>query len=110
MYTPSWAYYAYRLPNGSLWQQHCLGSAGKPVGFAELLMVINGLLDNVLEGTFKLDQKLDFITKGLSFKGMVSFNSGILVQGTKVTGTGLQPSVHTIPMVLILKSEQSLFP
>lgn len=30
---------------------------------------------NVLEGAFKLDQKLDAITKGLSFKALVGFNS-----------------------------------
>lgn len=32
--------------------------------------------NNVLEGAFKVDQNLDVITKGLSFRAMLGFNSG----------------------------------
>lgn len=74
-------YYAYRLPNGSY---------GSNVdGQRENLMAVlndygyNRMLDNILEGTFKINQKLDFIAKGLYFRGMVSFNS-YFDSGTKV--------------------------
>ncbi len=74
-------YYAYRLPNGSY---------GSNIdGQRENLMAVlndygyNRMLDNILEGTFKVNQKFDFITKGLSFRGMVSFNS-YFGSGTKV--------------------------
>ena len=74
-------YYAYRLPNGSY---------GSNIdGQRENLLAVlndygyNRMLDNILEGTFKVNQKLDFITKGLSFRGMVSFNS-YFSSGTKV--------------------------
>lgn len=74
-------YYAYRLPNGSY---------GSNIdGQRENLMAVlndygyNRMLDNILEGTFKVNQKLDFITDGLSFRGMVSFNS-YFSSGTKV--------------------------
>ena len=73
--------YAYRLPNGSYG-----GSSGTTaVNLMALLTDYgnNRLLDNILEGTFKVNQKLEFLTKGLSFRGMVSFNS-YFQSGTKV--------------------------
>jgi len=74
-------YYAYRLPDGSYGsnidgQRENLLAVLNDYGF-------NRMLDNILEGTFKVNQKLDFITKGLSFRGMVSFNS-YFSSGTKV--------------------------
>ncbi len=74
-------YYAYRLPNGSY---------GSNIdGQRENLLAVlndygyNRMLDNILEGTFRINQKLDFITEGLSARGMVSFNS-YFGSGTKV--------------------------
>lgn len=74
-------YYAYKLPNGSY---------GSNIdGQRENLLAVlndygyNRMLDNILEGTFKVNQRLDFILKGLSFRGMVSFNS-YFSSGTKV--------------------------
>lgn len=78
--SPPW-FYAYRLPNGSY--------GGNATSNSSNLMSIlndqgyNRLIDNILEGTFKVNQKLDFVTKGLSFRGMVSFNS-YFEAGTKV--------------------------
>lgn len=74
-------YYPYRLPNGS----YGSNSDGQR---ENLLAVLNDygynrILDNILEGTFKLNQQLGFITEGLSFRGMVSFNS-YFNSGTKV--------------------------
>ncbi|MDQ1296087.1 MAG: hypothetical protein QG611_65, partial [Bacteroidota bacterium] len=74
-------YYAYRLPDGSYGsnidgQRENLMAVLNDYGF-------NRMLDNILEGTFKVNQKMDFITKGLSFRGMVSFNS-YFSSGTKV--------------------------
>ncbi len=74
-------YYAYRLPNGSYGsnidgQRENLMAVLNDYGF-------NRMLDNILEGTFKINQKLDFITEGLSFRGMASFNS-YFSSGTKV--------------------------
>jgi TonB-linked SusC/RagA family outer membrane protein len=74
-------YYAYRLPNGSYGsnidgQRENLLAVLNDYGF-------NRMLDNILEGTFKINQKLDFLTQGLSFRGMVSFNS-YFSSGTKV--------------------------
>jgi TonB-linked SusC/RagA family outer membrane protein len=74
-------YYSYRLPNGSY---------GSNVdGQRENLLAVlndygyNRILNNILEGTFRVNQKLDKIAKGLSFRGMVSFNS-YFESGTKV--------------------------
>lgn len=74
-------YYAYRLPNGSYGsnvdgQRENLLAVLNDYGF-------NRMLDNILEGTFRVNQKLDFITEGLSARGMVSFNS-YFSSGTKV--------------------------
>jgi hypothetical protein len=73
--------YAYLLPNGSYG-----GSATtSAVNMMSLLKDYgnNRLFDNTMEGTFKINQKLDFFTKGLSIRGMVSFNS-VFNSGTKV--------------------------
>jgi hypothetical protein len=73
--------YAYRLPNGSYG-----GSATTTaVNMMSLLTDYgnNRLFDNTLEGTFKVNQKLDFFVKGLSFRGMISFNS-VFNSGTKL--------------------------
>lgn len=81
-------FYAYRLPNGSY--------GGNPDGGDNLLAILtdygyNQVNDNILEGTFRLNQKLDFITKGLSARGMVSYNS-YFERGTKV---GYWPPTYT---------------
>jgi len=80
---PPW-FYAYRLPNGSY--------GGNATSNSDNLLALlndsgyNRLINNVLEGTFRINQKLNFITKGLSFRGMVSFNS-YFERGTKVGNT-----------------------
>ena len=80
---PPW-FYAYRLPNGTY--------GGNATSNSDNLLALlndsgyNRLLDNILEGTFRVNQKLNFITKGLSFRGMVSFNS-YFQRGTKVGNT-----------------------
>ncbi len=81
-------FYAYKLPNGSY--------GNNPDGSSNLLAILtdygyNQLNDNILEGTFKVNQKLDFITKGLSVRGMVSYNS-YFESGTKV---GYWPPTYT---------------
>lgn len=78
--TPPMAY-PYRLPDGSY-------GAGTDNQTENLLSVLSDwgytrLADNVLEGTVKLNQKLDFITKGLSARALVSFNN-YYEAGTKV--------------------------
>jgi TonB-linked SusC/RagA family outer membrane protein len=100
-------FYAYTLPNGSY--GGALGSSA--VNMLSLLSDYgyNRMLDNILEGTFKVNQKLDFITKGLSFRGMVSFNS-YFQAGTKVgywapkftyntNGTYTQVTAETSPWI-----------
>lgn len=77
---PPW-FYAYRLPDGSYGGNATSNSSN-------LLALLNDqgynrMLDNILEGTFRVNQKLDFITEGLSLRGMVSFNS-YFQAGTKV--------------------------
>jgi TonB-linked SusC/RagA family outer membrane protein len=82
--------YAYKLPNGTYG-----GSATTTaVNMLSLLTDYgyNRLLDNILEGTFKINQKLDFITKGLSARAMISFNS-YFESGTKV---GYWPATYTL--------------
>ncbi len=81
-------FYPYRLPNGSY--------GGNPDGGANIMAILtdygyNQVNDNILEGTFKLNQKLDFVTKGLSARGMVSYNS-YFERGTKV---GYWPPTYT---------------
>lgn len=74
--------YPYRLPDGSY--------GASTDNEAENLMAMlsdwgySRLASNILEGTVKLHQKLDFVTKGLSVRGMVSFNS-YYDDGTKVS-------------------------
>ena len=74
--------YPYRLPDGSY--------GASTDNEAENLMAMlsdwgySRLAANILEGTVKLHQKLDFVTKGLSVRGMVSFNS-YYDDGTKVS-------------------------
>lgn len=86
------SFYAYRLPNGS----YGCNQAGQ---LENMLVILNDkgyerLIDNILEGTFKINQKLDFITKGLSFRGMVSFNS-YFQRGTTVTYSPAEYSYGT---------------
>ena len=79
--TPPMAY-PYRLPDGSY------GAASDSETDNLMAMLsdwgYSRLATNTLEGTVKLNQKLDFITKGLSARGMVSFNS-YYDDGTKVS-------------------------
>lgn len=72
MYETPPMYYPYRLPDGSY------GSASN--GGGNLLSILSDqgysqLGSNTLEGTVRLVQKMDFITKGLSARAMYSFNS-----------------------------------
>lgn len=88
MHTTPPYFYPYRLPNGSY--------GGNPDGGANMLAILtdygyNQVNDNILEGTFRIKQKLDFITKGLSARGMVSYNS-YFERGTKV---GYWPPTYT---------------
>ena len=78
--TPPMAY-PYRNPDGSY-------GANTAMGVENILAVLSDWgytrrADNILESTVRLNQKLDFITKGLSVMGMVSFNS-YYESGTKV--------------------------
>lgn len=78
--TPPFAY-PYRLPDGSY--------GGNPNLADDNLLAIlteygyNRLSDNVLEGTVRLNQKLDVITKGLSARMLYSYNN-YYESGTKI--------------------------
>lgn len=79
--TPPMAY-PYLLPDGSY-------GASTDSETENLLAVLSDwgytrMADNILEGTVKLKQNLDFITKGLSARAQVSFNS-YYESGTKVS-------------------------
>lgn len=82
--------YPYRLPNG-----YYGGNLNEPTG--ENLMAIlndwghNVVNDNVLEGTLRLRQKLDFVIPGLSLRGLTSFNS-YYRSGTKL---GNRPATYS---------------
>lgn len=72
MYETPPMYYPYRLPDGSY------GSASNGGGNLMAILSDQGytqLGSNTLEGTVRLVQKLDFLTKGLSARAMYSFNS-----------------------------------
>ncbi len=79
--TPPMAY-PYLLPDGSY-------GASSDSQTENLLAVLSDwgytrMADNILEGTVKLKQDLSFITKGLSARAQVSFNS-YYESGTKVS-------------------------
>ena len=79
--TPPMAY-PYLLPDGSY-------GASSDSETENLLAVLSDwgytrMADNILEGTVKLKQDLSFITKGLSARAQVSFNS-YYESGTKVS-------------------------
>lgn len=79
--TPPMAY-PYRLPDGSY-------GAGSDNEADNLLAMLSDwgysrLASNILEGTVRQNQQLDFLTKGLSVRGMVSFNS-YYDDGTKIS-------------------------
>ena len=79
--TPPMAY-PYLLPDGSY-------GASSKVSAENLLAMLSDwgytrLMTNVLEGTVKLNQRLDFITTGLNARASVSFNS-YYDTGTKVS-------------------------
>jgi TonB-linked SusC/RagA family outer membrane protein len=81
-------YYPYRNPNGS----YGSNSDGQAANLMALLNEwgYNRLNDNILEGTFRIKQELDFVAKGLSTRGMVSFNSYF----ESTTKVGYQPPVY----------------
>lgn len=74
--------YPYRLPDGSY-------GASTDNEAENLLAMLSDwgysrMSSNILEGTVKLNQKLNFVTEGLSVRGLVSFNS-YYDNGTKVS-------------------------
>lgn len=82
-------YYVYKNPNGTYGSNVDDGNA---VNLFALLNEYghNRDNDNILEGTGRLNQKLDFITPGLEFSGMFSYNS-YFNSGTKL---GYRPEVY----------------
>ena len=83
MYTTPPMFYPYTLPDGSYGQ----GSEAT-INLLALLKECGNtkMTSNTLEGTIKLNQRLDFITPGLSVRGAVSFNSYYDL-GTAITYT-----------------------
>jgi TonB-linked SusC/RagA family outer membrane protein len=81
-------YYPYRNPNGSFGSN----SDGQATNLMALLNEwgYNRSNDNILEGTFKIRQDLDFMLKGLSTRGMVGFNSYF----ESMTKVGYQPAAY----------------
>lgn len=67
-------YYPYSLPNGAYGGTVSDASATNMLALLEE-MGYNRANENILETTFKINQKLDFILKGLSTRYMVSYNS-----------------------------------
>lgn len=90
MYRTPPGFYPYRLPNGSY-------GVNKDDTQADNILAIlneygyNRMNDNILEGTYRIHQKLDAITKGLSARFMVSFNT-YYKSGTK---KGYRPEVYS---------------
>ncbi|MEX0685106.1 MAG: TonB-dependent receptor [Balneolales bacterium] len=82
-------YYVYKLPNDTYGTN---ADDGNAVNLYALLNEYghNRMNENILEGTGRLNQKLDFITPGLEFKGMASFNS-YYDSGTKL---GYRPEAY----------------
>lgn len=78
--TPPMAY-PYRLPDGSYGINTLYASENILAALTEY--GYNRLSDNVLEGTARFNQKLDFITQGLSARMLLSFNN-YYESGTKI--------------------------
>lgn len=90
MYRTPPLYYPYLLPNGAY------GTNKDDSQATNILALLNEYgysrtNDNILEGTYRITQKLDAITKGLSARFMVSFNT-YYKSGTK---KGYRPEVYS---------------